>query len=442
MIRTVITISVRRLLHRRGELLLTFVVPIAFFSVFALIFGGGSGDRSQPKIKVVAVDLAETLASRAAVEQLRENVGLRFLETIAVSGVEREQVAAGMTEPKARDAVRRGKVAVAVVLEPAPEGVTARLLSDSSDPIAGQLVRALVQKAIVTGNSQQMLAGREQTRVRMQSPGIAEPLPELGSLATPVGELPEPPDAARPVGNESMPDGAGEPRTSPDEAESIGQLIKMATPQITVEDVMRGHSAKPVVSMYAAGIAVMFLLFGATGGGGALLEEQENRTLDRLFATRLTMDELLMGKWLYLTGLGTLQTTVMFIWGQLVFGVDLLGHLDGFLAMTVVTAGAAASFGLLLATLCRSRGQLNGLSVIVILTMSALGGSMVPRYIMSEPLQRAGMWTFNAWALDGFDKVFWRDLPVAELWPQVAVLMISGFVLLMIARVMAVRWEG
>ncbi|MFN0052333.1 MAG: hypothetical protein ACKV0T_09075 [Planctomycetales bacterium] len=77
----------------------------------------------------------------------------------------------------------------------------------------------------------------------------------------------------------------------------------------------------------------------------------------------------------------------------------------------------------------------------VILSMSALGGSMVPRYVMSEALQRAGLITFNAWALDGYNKVFWRNLPVTDLWPQVAVLLATTLVLLPIARWQARRWQ-
>ena len=38
---------------------------------------------------------------------------------------------------------------------------------------------------------------------------------------------------------------------------------------------------------------------------------------------------------------------------------------------------------------------------------------MFPRFAMSEGLQTAGLFTFNAWALDGYQKVFWRD---AHLW--------------------------
>ncbi len=211
---------------------------------------------------------------------------------------------------------------------------------------------------------------------------------------------------------------------------------------IEVEDVFAADKANPVVSMYAAGIAVMFLLFGAVGNSGTLLEEEESQTLDRLLCSDLSMIELLAGKWMLITLVGIVQVTVMFAWAQLAFGVDLLGHLDGFAVMTLVTAAAAASFALVLAAVCRTRAQLNAVSVIVILCMSALGGSMVPRYVMSESMQQIGKITFNAWALDGYIKVFWRDLPLADLAPEVAVLTATAIVLFGVARLLAHRWES
>ena len=131
----------------------------------------------------------------------------------------------------------------------------------------------------------------------------------------------------------------------------------------------------------------------------------------------------------------------MFIWGALVFRIDLLNHLEGFAAMTLVTAGAAASFALMLAAICQSRMQLGWVSTIVILSMSALGGSMVPRYLMSENIQRVGLLTFNAWALEGYNKVFWRELPLNELGMELAVLTTCGFVFILAARIFAIRWE-
>ena len=145
-------------------------------------------------------------------------------------------------------------------------------------------------------------------------------------------------------------------------------------------------------------------------------------TLDRVLSTRVGMGGLLLGKWLFIALMGIAQLTVMFLWGRLAFGLDLFHHLPGFFVMTAVTAAAAAGFGLMLATVARTRAQLSGISTIVILTMSALGGSMFPRFLMSETMQKFGLLTFNGWALDGYLKVFWRNAPVWQLWPQVLVL--------------------
>ena len=119
--------------------------------------------------------------------------------------------------------------------------------------------------------------------------------------------------------------------------------------------------------------------------------------------------------------MGVGQLTVMFLWGRLAFGLDLF-HTSGFVVMTVFTAAAAAGFGLVLATAAQTRAQLSGMSTIIILIMSSLGGSMFPRFLMSETMQKIGLVTFNAWALDGYLKVFWRNAPLLALWPQLLVL--------------------
>ena len=123
------------------------------------------------------------------------------------------------------------------------------------------------------------------------------------------------------------------------------------------------------------------------------------------------------------------------------FHLPFLRHLAGFAVMPPVSAAAVAGFGLLLATACRTRAQLSGLSTIVILTISALGGSMFPRFLMSPTMQKMGLVTFNTWALDGYLKVFWQEAPVVDLWPQVLVLVTLTVVFLFGARMLARRWE-
>src|SRR5208283_1112539 len=177
----------------------------------------------------------------------------------------------------------------------------------------------------------------------------------------------------------------------------------------------------PMVSFYAAAIGVMFLLFTASGAAGALLDEAESGTLDRVLSSRVTMTSLMLGKLTYNSLLAFSQLVVMFLWGWAVFKLDFWSHIPGFVVMGVCTAFAVAT--------------------LVILVMSSIGGSMFPRFLMPQAMQKAGLLTINAWAIDGFTKVFWRDEPVSHLWPQVLVLLAIGVVLSAIARRLAWRWE-
>ena len=76
---------------------------------------------------------------------------------------------------------------------------------------------------------------------------------------------------------------------------------------VEVIDLFAADKASPVVSMYASGIAVMFLLFGAVGNAGSLLEEEESQTMERLMCSQLSMTRLLAGKWLLLWIVGIVQ---------------------------------------------------------------------------------------------------------------------------------------
>jgi ABC-2 type transport system permease protein len=67
---------------------------------------------------------------------------------------------------------------------------------------------------------------------------------------------------------------------------------------------------------------------------------------------------------------------------------------------------------------------------------------MIPRFIMPESFQKFGLVTFNAWALDGYQAVFWRDAPFLSLWPQVLAIVLFAVAFYVAARVLARRWEA
>jgi ABC-2 type transport system permease protein len=400
MIWTVVRVGLLRMWHGRTEILLTFVVPIVFFTIFAFIFDEQIGLGKSPKVNLALVDEDDTELSREFTSSLAQWETLRIWAPVEHG----DGLFVFSSVESVKELVLAGTLSLAVVVpegwtaslsNPGKDSVNLRLLADSSDPVAIQVVTALLRQT-----SGQLMGERARQQIR-----------SFLSL-------------------------------SPDQfAES--PISRFAAPvTVDVVDLFAADKANPVVSMYAAGIAVMFLLFGAVGNSGTLLEEEENQTLDRLLCSELSMIQLLSGKWLLMTIVGIVQVTIMFAWAQLAFGVDLLGHLSGFTVMTAVTAAAASSFALTLAAVCRNRAQLNAVSVILILCMSALGGSMVPRYVMSETMQQVGKITFNAWALDGYIKVFWRDLPLRELAPELTVLIATAIILFAVARVLARRWES
>lgn len=473
MVWTILQVSFRRLKNNRSELLLTFVVPILFFSIFALIFGSrGTSGSSTPRIKIALADVSHSPLTLRAVELLREQSSLRITDSkTALLHADSVVSQAAETVPPAvaEDLVRRGSVSAAVVFSPpvnqplvssspAPLPLPSiQLLSDSYDQVASQVLSALVQKAILTAYSESQRAEQERMMQQraLEERAMLQRVEQLrgteptslvaNSSANPAIGTPEPPAVLPATFLSNNPNFAetniAAMPTASLPAGAIPAIGFPEPPQIECVDILGKKKANPVIAMYAAGIAVMFLLFSATTASGSLLEERENSTLDRLLCSRLTMDQLLLGKWAYLTLIGMIQMTLMFTWGSLVFGIELLAHLEGFLAMTLITAGASSSFALFLASLCKTRTQLGWVSTIVILSMSALGGSMVPRYLMSESMQRAGLLTFNAWALEGYNKIFWRELKLPDIELELGVLTLCGFCFIVAARMFAVRWE-
>lgn len=423
MIAAVIRISWLALIRDRYALVLAFVVPIAFFSILALVFSGVGGDRL-PAVRVVVVDDDRTTSSALLLKALASETALRLESRTAEAGNAREEAAA---------LVRRGDAAVAVVV-PAGFGerlaqfpratLTVELFSDAAaDPVAPRVVGGLLQRAIVLAAPDQL--------VRSVARWVED---EAGPLTPPQRKLIE--EVATSVG---APD-AGSARAVP----SPFQVVATDVQQSSAVQSPGERGGRNVVSYYAAAIGVMFLLFTMTTAMRGLVQEEESGTLERLLSTDLTMGQLLFARWSFATALGCVQLAVMFLWGWAVFGLDLFtrGHLVGTAVMTIAAAAAAATFGLVLGTACRSGAQLQGLSTVVVLLMSALGGSMVPRYLMPETMQRVGLLTFNAWAVRGYEKVLWRDAPLTALWPEVSLLVGLTVAGLIVARLLARRWES
>jgi ABC-2 type transport system permease protein len=112
---------------------------------------------------------------------------------------------------------------------------------------------------------------------------------------------------------------------------------------------------------------------------------------------------------LYAVLLGSVQLGVMMIYGRLIFGLNIMAHPLALAVMIVVTAMATSSLGLIIAAFSRSEEQASGLQVTIILAMSAIGGAMIPSFLMPQIIRSLAVVTPVHWAMQGFLNIFWRD---------------------------------
>jgi ABC-2 type transport system permease protein len=117
---------------------------------------------------------------------------------------------------------------------------------------------------------------------------------------------------------------------------------------------------------------------------------------------------------------------VIFATAQIVYGVGVLDHLGPWLATTLAASAASGGLALALVALCRTREQAQMLATFVILILAAIGGSMVPRFLMPPWLQTLGWWTPHAWVIDAYQGLLWRDAGPSELYKAWLVLLLIG----------------
>jgi ABC-2 type transport system permease protein len=428
MIPAIIRTAFTGLRRDRGALILSFILPVAFFSIFAIVFGAQRGNRT-PRISMLIVDEDHSATSQRLVEALKRESALNVLTR--PEQAKGAPVPADYISASAENAVKQGVAPAALII---PKGFGAnpvafgpgsnrpafQLLHDSSDPIAPQMIAGLLQKVVMSSMGDLMADAGVKEFEAIAGGLTPQQRQTVDSRLAQVHRYAQQNDTAPSASSQG----------------NAGGMVNMQE-----SDVVGEKKTNPMISFEAAGIGVMFLLFTASAAGGTLLDEAESGTLDRVLSSRVSMTSLLAGKMAYCTLLAFGELSVMFLWAWAVFHLDLFGHLSGFLVMGLSTAFAVASFGMVLASVAGTRAQQAGISTLLILTMSAIGGSMFPRFLMPEMMRKIGLVTFNAWAIDGFTKVFWRDEPVMNLMPQVAVLLGSGIVLFVVARRFAKRWE-
>jgi len=396
------------LIRDRAALAMSFLLPAVFFLIFAAIFAGATGE--QLRLKVAVADEVGNELSQRLVRAVRGDPAL-----LAVGNGE-------LSADQVREWVRRGTADVGLIIRAGTEpldslgGFGPAPIIIVSDPVRGVAVP--------------MLKGQVQKAYFSAMPDIA-----LGSVMN----LME--DQFIELSREQREDldsGLDELR----EETEAGEVGGWGFEDLFEDESVAGQSAaQNHVAYYAGAVAILFLLFSAVHGAISLIEERDSGVLDRILAGPGRITVLVNGKFLFLVVQGFVQVAVIFVIAWMVHDVDLPGHLLPWSVTTLLSAAAAAAMALVIAAACSTKRQAQTLANVAILVVSALGGSMVPRFFMPQFVQDLGWLTPNTWALEAYTATFWRDEPLVSLLPPWAMLAAAAGVGLWIAQRAARRLE-
>lgn len=224
----------------------------------------------------------------------------------------------------------------------------------------------------------------------------------------------------------------------------LAQNTNLQTPQIfkQVSALPEGQETDmtdPSVTYYVGATAILFLLFSAMQGAAISLDERNTGISDRLLVGPMGAAAILTGKFLFLGLIGSIQAAIIVGVGYVVFGIPILVHIPELILACMGSAALASSIALLVASLTASAAQMNTVSTFIVLLFSAVGGSMVPRFMMPDWLQSIGKFTPNHWSIEAFYGILARGQTVTDLLSVWSILFGGAAILLGLAAFISHR---
>jgi ABC-2 type transport system permease protein len=385
-------------IHDKRALILTLLVPIALIALFAFAFGGAGKSNDANPISIFISDQDSSEVSRDVISKLDtlKSLDIKLLPLeIAKEEVKKGSRVAVLALYKGfKDSVETGK------------NYPLELFYDQSRQIEAGLLQQVLFSHLFE------IVGTKGIRSRI-SKMIDEQNPDLGKKE--LADIHEKVDEQI-----SKIQGTGK--------QSDNNLMGLkTTPMFSKSENNLG------LVQAVAGVAIMMLLFSVTGMGSGMLTEKEEGTLKKLLYSPIKPFSILFGKMISTTIVSIVQLTVMFLFAWIAFGLNIFIDVPSLIVMILSTAFACGSFGIFIASIAKTRKQVESFSTLIILIMSAIGGSMVPIFIMPAIMQKIAVFSVNYWGIQGFYDIFWRHLPISDVLIRVAVLIGIGLFMMLIS---------
>lgn len=380
-----------------------------------------------PTVFIVIMSLALKDVYSPPVKSLPYAVDNRDNGKLAVTLIEEWEKRHGKARPNPdnwKAAVQSGKLSYALVIEKdfskaivdekLADGVRVRLITDpgldGSAFAANQAELVMIASEI---RAQALLAAS-----RMQLDQQAQMIKQVQQ------------EARQPTGQAT-----GQPRQLPPPKASSSPVTVTAQALVDSERLAAGSRPTAVQQNVPAWL-VFGMFFVVASLSNLFIQERQCGALARLSSLGVPTRVMIWSKalpYLWINGTQAALMLAVGVWAMPLLGGDALS-LQGINwgALVLVLLGvsmAAISMALALASLVRTSAQAATIGPVVNILMAALGGVMVPKFVMPDFMQKISEFSPMNWGLEGMLDVMLRGSDMAGVAQPVSRLM--GFALLM-----------
>lgn len=394
----------RHLLRDREAFLLLFVMPLIFVLIISMAMRDTFREQGGVVLPVVIIDNDRDVVGPAVIEAFSSIKAFRVETAVEGNGTTEEDIKADVTA---------GRHKFAVII---PRGATA----GANSAVQRQL-------RFVRG------VDAAQVKVRLiADPQLRSDMRSLAAVST--GR------ALQAIENrvlwERFAALAGM-KITPEREKEIREILASNRPfaEVVAEDAAaraeQGDLPKPTSVQQSVPawslFAVFFLVIPLSV---TFIKERQAGCLQRLRSMPVPVWVIMLGKAVPFFIVNQLQLILMLLAGMYIvplLGGDRLEIGDAPVAIAMVSFAvsfAAVSYGLAVAAYCKTTEQATTFGGASIIIFGALGGIMVPKFIMPPVMQRLAVVSPMSWGLDGYLDIFVRHGSVRDILQEVAGLLV------------------
>ncbi|HRH15138.1 MAG TPA: ABC transporter permease [Azonexus sp.] len=383
------------LLRDRHGLLALFIMPTIFILVMTMALRDAFTPGAAIDVSYVVVDLDRSVQSKALIKRLDKAASFRRQDN--------------NSDPEAaRHGILAGHQALALML---PPGFGERLLTPAGAD--GKPTEPLQLFIDPTLSPALQLAFRNQVMAALGALRADELTQRAGKL----------------FGLPTTPGGSAE-KDWPDEIRSTA--VRSDRSVRLPSSVQQNVPAWLIFAMFFVVIPVSSIF---------IIERQQG-TLQRLRAMGLPFRLILAGKLLPFFVVNQIQAVMMVLVG--IFLVPLFGSealempaslplLVNWWAVSAAVSLAAVAWALLIASIAQTSEQATIVGGVGNVLMGAIGGIMVPKFVMPATMQKLAALSPMAWGLEGFHVVMLRHGSFADILPSLVQLLVFAALALALA---------